>query len=65
MNQFGDKNEVVLFFCLCLDSEWKDEKIRKKLEDNIVEKNSFFYNVGLIKKDEDKYKKVIKYKSIF
>lgn len=59
------KLEQFVFVCLCVGSEWEDEKKRKKLENDLVKKNLFFYNVGSIKKQEDKYKKAIKYKSIF
>jgi GIY-YIG catalytic domain len=58
-------SEGFVFACLCVGSKWEDEKKRKKLENDLVEKNNFFYNVGLIKKQEGKYKKAIKYKSIF
>lgn len=54
-----------MFICLVVGSEYKDETERKKLEESIIQKNNFFYNVGLIKKDKDKYKKAIKYKNTF
>lgn len=57
-NRFG--SDEFSFFCLCVGLDWKDEKIRKKLENSIIDNTKFFYNVGLIKKDEDKYKKAIK-----
>lgn len=62
-NQIG--SEDFLFYCLCVGPEWQDETIRKKLENNLVEKNSSFYNIGLIKKSKDIYQKAIKYKGIF
>ncbi len=60
MNRFGF--EDFSFFYLCVGLKWKNETIRKKLENDIIENTKFFYNIKLIKNDKDKYKKAIEYK---
>ena len=60
-NRFG--SDEFFFYCLCVGVKWKDEQIRKKLENDLLTDNStFFYNVGVIKKNKDYYKKAFKYK---